>query len=653
MKKHISLLLLLLSPTLFAQTPCKNGMANGYPCNLITLQSHIPASELQGTQVNDIWGWTDPDTGKEYALVGLSDGVTFVDISTPTSPLVIGKLIETHDHGRTDEIQHGESAWRDIKVYSNHAYVVSDLNEEHGMQIFDLTQLRDFDGSEVQEFTQTARYTGIGSAHNMVINEETGFGYIVGISSGSGSCIGGGLHILDLEEPSDPKYVACFDNDGYTHDAQCVIYNGVDANYNGMEICFNSNEDTFTIVNTENKDDISMISRTSYNDAGYTHQGWLSEDHSYFFMNDEFDEGNNRYNPRTIIWDVRDLANPIHIGDFYNEAVSIDHNLYTHKGLIYESNYSSGLRVLDYSRAANSQLREVAFFDTQPQSDVFAYEGSWSNYPYFESGNIIVSDMANGLFVLRLEEVTDPISEHPMNIFACGGTDQTFSVEISEENLTYQWQLQNGTVFEDLMETQSIKGTNTNSLTVPLGKNTAGSHYRVKVFNENGEFFYSFPAMLDYSNSPIADFTSERTDNTIAFTNLSQNADSYSWDFGDGQISTEENPTHEYSNGGFFNVTLSASNECSTGTVSIETDIPLGIENLEITIFPNPTSDILNIQLLEAASIQIYSLSGERVYSEILEEKSNSINIGSIPSGVYLLSVESKGQRTTRKISIK
>ena len=102
----------------------------------------------------------------------------------------------------------------------------------------------------------------------------------------------------------------------------------------------------------------------------------------------------------------------VKIQEFHNEAVSIDHNLYTHKGLIYESNYSSGLRVLDYSRVSDAQLREVAFFDTQPQSDVIADEGSWSNYPYFESGNIIVSDMANGLFVLKLNR-TNLIDSHP------------------------------------------------------------------------------------------------------------------------------------------------------------------------------------------------------------------------------------------------
>ncbi|MFT7197068.1 MAG: hypothetical protein ACI83W_001435, partial [Marinoscillum sp.] len=75
-----------------AQSPCVSGLADGlYPCNQITLMGHLSpdelnAVELGGYYLNDIWGWTDPSNNKEYAIVGLKDGVAFIDISTPTNP---------------------------------------------------------------------------------------------------------------------------------------------------------------------------------------------------------------------------------------------------------------------------------------------------------------------------------------------------------------------------------------------------------------------------------------------------------------------------------------------------------------------------------------------------------------------------------------
>jgi choice-of-anchor B domain-containing protein len=649
MNKILSFIFIFLSFTAYTQTPCVDGMANGYPCNLITLQSQVTASQLQGTFVNDIWGWTDPITGKEYALVGLSDGVSFVDVTSPTSPVVIGKLIETHDHSRTEAIQHGESSWRDIKVYADHAYVVSDLNQEHGMQIFDLTQLRDFDGSSFQTFEQTARYPGIGSAHNIVINEETGYGYIVGISSGSGPCTDGGLHIVDLQDPANPQYVACFDDDGYTHDAQCVIYNGSDADYVGMEICFNSNEDTFTIANTNDKNDIQMISRTSYTDAGYTHQGWLSEDQDYFFMNDEFDEGDHGYNPRTIIWDVKDLDNPIHIGDFYNEAVSIDHNLYTHNNMIFESNYSSGLRVVDYTRVANIQLREVAFFDTNPSSDVIEYVGSWSNYPYFESGNIIVSDMSNGLFVLRLD-LSDPITSHPEDVTGCNRTIQTFSVETDNDDMSYQWQELKGTSFVDLIDNEFSSGTTTTSLTMDLRFGSV----RAKIKDNNGSIFYSFPAEMESTgNSPDVDFEYQFIGNNISCTNLSAVAESYEWDFGDGSTSIEENPTHTYESFGEYSITLTATYDCGVvKEAKIVSYILGGVDNPEIRIYPNPSSSLIFVNVSNTTNFQIHDLSGKLHYSGSIDKHSNSINVSDLTTGVYLLSLEMEGKKILRRISI-
>ena len=198
-------------------TPCKNGYAGEYECWNVDLLSFVPVAELgcEG-DTNDIWGWTDPVTGHEYAMIGCVDGTSFVDITDPVNPLVLGFL-------RT---QTDTSIWRDLKVYKNHVFIVSEASN-HGMQVYDLTQLRGLKPShDVRELQETAFYGEFGSAHNIVANEDTGFMYSVG----SNTC-NSGLHMIDVSDPVNPQFVGCYGDDGYVHDAQCVIYNGPDYRY--------------------------------------------------------------------------------------------------------------------------------------------------------------------------------------------------------------------------------------------------------------------------------------------------------------------------------------------------------------------------------------------------------------------------------------
>ena len=238
-----------------AATVCDSdtGSAGGYPCNNVDLAAFMPLDQIGGTRgnsaANDIWGWTDPQTGNEYAIIGRVFGTSFVDISNPVNPVYLGEL---PTHGAFG------SSWRDIKVYNNHAYIVSEANQ-HGMQVFDLTQLRGVTNPPAT-FGETDHYNKMAQAHNIVINEDSGFAYIVG-ASGKNSC-SGGLHMVDLSNPTNPSFAGCYSGDGYTHDAQCVIYNGPDADHQGKEICLNSNEDTLTIVDVTNKSNPVQLSRT-------------------------------------------------------------------------------------------------------------------------------------------------------------------------------------------------------------------------------------------------------------------------------------------------------------------------------------------------------------------------------------------------------
>ena len=114
---------------------CKDGIASNnilgisYKCKNYDLISLVSLETMDASRANDSWGWTDPISGKEFALIGLDNGTGFVDISDPVNPVYLGKL----------PTQTISSIWRDLKVYKNHVYIVadfkssdSDLDKEHG-----------------------------------------------------------------------------------------------------------------------------------------------------------------------------------------------------------------------------------------------------------------------------------------------------------------------------------------------------------------------------------------------------------------------------------------------------------------------------------------------------------------------------------------
>jgi len=384
---------------------CEDGQAGMFECEDMDLLSFLPIHEIggeRGINANDVWGWTDPETDREIALVGLTNTLAFVDVTDPVNPVFLGQLPMT-EGARA-------SSWRDMKVYQNHMYVVSDNAGEHGMQVFDLTQLRDYyDTDAPNTFEPDMVYDRINSAHNVFVNEDSGYAYIVGASGGGETC-GGGLHMVNLEDPASPKFEGCFADDrtgrsgtGYSHDVQCVIYEGPDERYQGQEICFGSNETALSIADVTDKENPEAVSVSNYPNVGYSHQGWLSEDQRYFYMNDELDVLQGLVdNTRTLVWDLRDLEDPQLADEFFFETNSSAHNLYTKGDLMYLSNYRAGLHLMDISDPENPTV--VGQFDTAPRQEGPGFSGSWSNYPYFESGTILVNSIGEGIFMVRPQQ---------------------------------------------------------------------------------------------------------------------------------------------------------------------------------------------------------------------------------------------------------
>ncbi len=365
---------------------CTDGDAGGFPCSGVDLRSRLPISAMDGTGGNDIWGWFDAQTGREYALMGLQNGTAFVDVTDPENPAFLGRL----------PTQTVASIWRDIKVYRDHAYIVADAAGAHGMQVFDLTRLRGVTAE--QDWLPDVVYGDFQNAHNLAINEETGFAYAVGTDT-----CGGGLHMIDLGDPGNPMFTGCHVVTPETHDSQCVVYQGPDANFAGREICINSNENHVGVADVTNKAGPVTISQSTYPQLGFVHQAWLTEDHRYLLVGDEFDEADFGVPTRTHVFDMSDLAIPVYLYPYEAETTSIDHNLYVLGNRVYQANYSAGLRVLEFGDLANEEIFEAAYFDTVPAGIAGDFDGAWSVYPYLPSGTILVSDGINGLFVLTLQ----------------------------------------------------------------------------------------------------------------------------------------------------------------------------------------------------------------------------------------------------------
>ena len=343
---------------------CANGSADGFSCLGVSLRSRLSLQSMNGNTGNDVWGWVDVASGNEYALMGMSNGTAFVDVTNPDNPVFLGNL----------PTQTVSSAWRDIKVYRDHAYIVADGAGAHGMQVFDLTRLRG--QTAPQTWSADVVYGDIENTHNLAINEDTGFAYAVGTNT-----CNEGLHIIDITTPGNPLFAGChaaFD----THDTHCVVYRGPDPDHNNSEICVSSAEDRIEIADVTVKSAPVTLSSTMYPQLGFVHQGWLTDDHRYVLVGDEFDELNFGVLTRTHIVDISDLDMPVYVAAYEAATSAIDHNLYVLGNRVFEANYTSGLRVLDIGNLASGELVESAFFDTFPQNDAVNFDGGVECLPF-------------------------------------------------------------------------------------------------------------------------------------------------------------------------------------------------------------------------------------------------------------------------------
>jgi choice-of-anchor B domain-containing protein len=399
------------------------GGSAGFTSSGISLLSWIPVTDFDPTftGANDCWGYASP-SGREYALIGATQGICFVEITDPGAPVIVGVF------GSVD------SLWHDIKTYQDHAYAVSE--GANGIQVFDMSLI---DSGTVTELPTVTTGGCTNASHNVAIDTDSGFLYRLG---GSGSpCSGGpqGVVAYDLSNPAAPSFVGAW-NDRYVHDAQFLTWD-VAGPFFGREIALLAANNTsgggtpsLVILDVTNKGSMSVIGQVAYPSSAFSHQCWITDDRQFVYLNDELDERNFGGSTNSRVIDISDLTSPFQTATFTTGVGSIDHNMYVSGDLIFEANYRSGLRVFDTSN--QTAPVEVAFFDTYPEDDNPEFNSLWSSYPFFPSGTIIGSDMEKGLFVWRMGDPQITFSYPgglPPLVDPAGGTP--LQVQLAEDTI--------------------------------------------------------------------------------------------------------------------------------------------------------------------------------------------------------------------------
>jgi len=390
-------------------TACVGGSADGFPCDGVDLVAHV-ADRTSTARGADIWGFLDLNTNREYAIMGYSTGTAVYDVTDAQDPREVGFI-------------NGQSTtWRDIKVYQSwnaaearwdaYAYVTAD-NALDGLVIIDLTGLP-------HRISQVNYNSDFSEAHN-VYTTKTDFSTGLALTDDAPLLVIAGSNLSDgrfrtysLDNPRSPSFVSAPATPAgqpggdrlYMHDAASILIRDSRkvsqcVNAAAMPYCdvlFDFNESSADIWDVTNPANPVRLSRTPYGNSGYTHSGWVSEDQSTLFVQDELDE-RDRGLPTTLrAFSIADLANPVLIDTWTGPTGAIDHNGFVRGNRYYMSNYARGLTILDISNPANLQVS--GYFDSYPSTDNTGFPGAWGTYPFLPSGNILISDIDSGLYVV-------------------------------------------------------------------------------------------------------------------------------------------------------------------------------------------------------------------------------------------------------------
>jgi choice-of-anchor B domain-containing protein len=325
----------------------------------MVLRSRLDLSQLSSaTSAAGNYGYTSPD-GRRFALTGLSDGLSIVEVTDPGSPR------------RIAHVPGASSSWREVRTYREYVYVTTEARA--GLDIIDMrdpSQPR-----KVRSWTDT-----FASAHSLWIDTDRGLLYAHGTRDAGG--VATGMRVLALEpDPGNPREVGSF-GDFYIHDSYGrgnLLYAA--AISNGF----------LALLDVSDPSRIREVSRF-FTGGRFTHNAWLTDDGRYLFTTDEVAgrplEG----------WDMLNPLAPRKVTEFIATPGSIPHNVIVDGNRLLVSHYTEGVQLLDIANP--EQPRRLGFYDTYPGGPG-GFNGAWGAYVFPGSNLIVVSDISGGLFVIE------------------------------------------------------------------------------------------------------------------------------------------------------------------------------------------------------------------------------------------------------------
>lgn len=365
MRKLSWVLLLLLS----------YGSAHAQTAWNMALLGHFNDTSMQkvsGDQIwNDVTGWKDSVTGREYMIAGNTDSIYFFDVTDPTNIV----MCDREDGVAKLCIN------RDYATYQHYVYCVSDQNFG-ALQIFDLQYLPDSVHKVYQSDTLGA------NTHTIFIDAPSKRMYMCsnkfkpfGVSP---------MDIISLEDPLHPVRIGRLVPPSGSFSHVHEVYARHDTVY-----CSAGNAGLYIY---DARDASNLIPLGSvippYPQNAYNHSSWLDSSGKYILFCDETPAGVGMK-----LYDLTDISEPRIVGDPF-KAEGSPHNAYWMGRYAYASTYYGGVQVYDMENDPSPDL--VAFYDTYPIPYTDSYRGCWGVWPFLPSGNILASDMSFGLFVLRL-----------------------------------------------------------------------------------------------------------------------------------------------------------------------------------------------------------------------------------------------------------
>lgn len=372
MNFRLSVILTILSVFLITEQPFSQ-LGNSNMTLVANKNDHPPSG---GSLYSALWGYRAAN-GREYAILGCRNGTAFYDVT------------DTNNIHEVDFITGSNNNWREMKVWSHYAYIVSELTNS-GLLIVDLQYLPDS-----VHVVRTFLYSGYTHTHS--IQQDGPYLYINGGNVTQGMSDPGGTTCLDLTNPEFPVKRGSWGTH-YVHD--CRVRNDT------MYACnIYDPPGTISVINLTNKDNLATISTWVNNPNPFPHNCALMPGRTFILTTDETSTPNGKLK----IWNISNLANPTLVTTWMPTGIttSIVHNVEIYGNYALIAHYAAGVRLLNISNPAAPV--EAAYYDTYPTNNSNNFNGCWGVF-MLPSGKIIASDRQTGLYVLRTNVVITGIN---------------------------------------------------------------------------------------------------------------------------------------------------------------------------------------------------------------------------------------------------